>query len=94
MKSILSELYKGNIYPEAQFSPESEEYREIHQRNFQNYEDFLETISKLDPSLAKQFGNLMDEQFAEHSFEYSAMFIGGFRLGARIMLEALQGDLF
>ncbi len=93
MKSVLSELYEGNIYPEEQFSSKSEEYREIHQRNFRNYENFLETLRKLDPPLDKQFGKIMDEQFAELPFEYSAMFIGGFRLGARIMIDVFQGDL-
>lgn len=93
MKSVLSELYDGRIFPEAQYSPKSEEYREIHQRNFSDYENFLETLLKLDPSLGKQFGKLMDEQSEERHFEYLAMFTGGFRLGARIMIDVFQGDL-
>lgn len=32
MKSILSELYEGNIFPAEKYSPRSEEYRKIHRK--------------------------------------------------------------
>ena len=47
MKSILSELYCGNIFPAEQYAPKSEEYRQIQQRNYQHYEDFIETLSRV-----------------------------------------------
>lgn len=35
MKSILSELYEGKIFPAEQYSPRSEEYRKIYQEHYQ-----------------------------------------------------------
>lgn len=93
MKSILSELYNGNIFPAEQYAPRSEEYRQIHQKNYQHYEDFIETLSKANPPLDKRFIEIMDEQLDIIPYEFSEIFIDGFRLGARIMIDIFQGDL-
>lgn len=93
MKSILSELYEGNIFPAEKYSPRSEEYRKIHQRNYQHYDNFIEILSKLEPPLDEQFIKIMDEQLEVIPYEFSEMFIDGFRLGARIIIDIFQGDL-
>ena len=93
MKSILSELYEGKIFPAEQYSPRSEEYRKIYQEHYQHYDDFIETLSKVNPPLDKKFIEIMDEQLDVIPYEFSEMFIDGFRLGARIMIDIFQGDL-
>lgn len=93
MKSILSALYDGKIHPAEQYFPKSEEYRKVHQRNYHHYDNFIETLSKLEPPLDKQFIKIMDEQLDVIPYEFSEMFIDGFRLGARIMIDIFQGDL-
>lgn len=93
MKSILTALYEGKIYPAEQYSPRIEEYRKIHQEHYRHYEDFIETLSKLNPPLDKKFIKIMDEQLDVIPYEFSEMFIDGFRLGARIMIDILQDDL-
>lgn len=93
MKSILTELYEGRIFPAEQYSPRSEEYRKIHQEHYQHYDDFIETLSKVNPPLDKRFIEIMDEQLDVIPYEFSEMFIDGFRLGARIMIDIFQGDL-
>ena len=93
MKSILSELYEGKIFPAEQYSPRSEEYQKIHQEHYQHYDDFIETLSKVNPPLDKKFIEIMDEQLDVIPYEFSEMFIDGFRLGARIMIDIFQGDL-
>ena len=85
MKSILTELYEGNIFPAEQYSPRSEEYRQIHQNHYKHYDNFIETLSKLEPPLDKQFIKIMDEQLDVIPYE--------FRLGARIMIDIFQGNL-
>ena len=52
-----------------------------------HYNNFIEALSKLEPSLAKQFIEIMDEQLDVIPYEFSEMFIDGFRLGARIMID-------
>ena len=86
-------LYEGKIFPTEQYSPRSEEYRKIHQEYYHHYEDFIETLSKLNPPLNKRFIEIIDEQLDVISYKFSEMFIGGFRLGARIIIDILQGDL-
>nr|WP_300826088.1 DUF6809 family protein [uncultured Schaedlerella sp.] len=93
MKNILSELYEGKIFPAEQYSPRSEEYRKIYQEHYQHYDDFIETLSKVNPPLDKKFIEIMDEQLDVIPYEFSEMFIDGFRLGARIMIDIFQGDL-
>lgn len=93
MKNILSALYDGKIFPAEQYSPRSEEYRKIHQEHYRHYEDFMETLSKLDPPLDKPFIQIMEEQLDVIPYEFSEMFIDGFRLGARIMIDIFQDDL-
>ena len=93
MESILSALYEGKIFPAEQYSPKGEEYRKIYQEHYQHYDDFIETLSKATPPLDKRFIEIMDEQLDVIPYEFSEMFIDGFRLGARIMIDIFQGNL-
>ena len=89
----MSELYEGKIFPAEQYSPRSEEYQKNNQEHYQHYDDFIETLSKVNPPLDKRFIEIMDEQLDVIPYEFSEMFIDGFRLGARIMIDIFQGDL-
>ncbi len=93
MNNILSALYNGKIFPAEQYHPKSKEYRKIQKEQYRRYEDFIKALRKLNPPLDKRFIQIMDEQFDLMPFEFSEMFIDGFRLGARIMLEVFQDDL-
>ncbi len=93
MNSILSALYYGKIFPAEQYTPKTKEYYEIHQRNYQHYEDFIDQLGKLNPPLDKLFMEIMDEQLDVIPIELSEMFIDGFRLGARMMIDVFQSDL-
>ena len=93
MKSILSALYEGKISSAEQYSSRNEEYRKIYQKHYRHYDDFIETLSKVNPPLDKKFIEIMDEQLDVIPYEFSEMFIDGFRLGARMMIEIFQDDL-
>lgn len=90
MKSVLSALYDGEIFPAEQYSPKTEEYRKLTEKHIHHYNDFIEILEKLNPPLDKQFIEIMDEQLDVIPTEFSEMFIDGFRLGARIMIEVFQ----
>ena len=90
VKSVLEQLYDGEIFPAEQYVPRSEEYRKIHQRNYSRYEDFIELLSKLKPPLDKRFIEIMDEQLDVIPYEFSEIFIDGFRLGAKMMAEVFK----
>ena len=82
--------YNGEIFPAEQYAPKSEEHRKIYQGNYKHYEDFIELLSKLNPPLDKRFIEIMDEQLDVIPYEFSEMFIDGFKLGAKIMAEVFR----
>lgn len=92
MKNVLEQLYNGEIFPAEQYAPRGEEYRKIHQGNYNHYVDFIEILSKLNPPLDKRFIEIMDEQHDVIPYEFSEMFIDGFRLGVKIMAEVFRSE--
>lgn len=83
MQTILEQLYNGEIFPAEQYSPRGEEYRKIYQEHYDHYENFIELLSKLNPPLDERFIEIMDEQLDVIPYDFSEMFIDGFRLGQR-----------
>ena len=90
VKNVLEQLYNGEIFPAEQYAPKGEEYRKIYQGNYNHYDDFIELLAKLNPPLDKQFIEIMDEQLDVIPYEFSEMFIDGFKLGAKIMAEVFR----
>ena len=90
VKNVLEQLYNGEIFPAEQYAPKSEEHRKIYQGNYKHYEDFIELLSKLNPPLDKRFIEIMDEQLDVIPYEFSEMFVDGFKLGAKIMAEVFR----
>jgi len=87
MDKILQALYDGEIYPAEQYRPMIEEYTVLRKKQYQKYEDF---IKKIGSPLDEEFIKIMDEQLDAIPFELSEMFIDGFRLGARMMIEIFE----
>ena len=55
-----------------------------------HYDDFIELLAKLEPPLDKRFVKIMGEQLDVIPFEFSEMFIDGFKLGAKMMAEVFR----
>lgn len=91
MKSVLEQLYDGEIYPAEQVNVRTEEYRQMRREHYSHYEDFIEKLKTLNPPLDERFIAIMDEQIDAFPLETAETFIFGFRLGARIILEVLEG---
>lgn len=73
-------------------TPKTEEYRKLRQEHYKHYEDFVKQLKVLEPPLDKRFVEIMDEQLDTLPLEMPEMFIDGFRLGARMMIEIYQKD--
>ena len=93
MKSIITALFQGEIRPSDQHIPTSEAYRAIQAQKHRRCEEFRQVLKELDPELDKQFIQVLDGQLDGLSQEYFEMFLGGFRLGAKLMLEIFQDEL-
>lgn len=93
MKSILSELYYGNIDPSSLYEPLLKEHRNFLRRKFDSIDTLEEKIEKDHPFLKEAFEKVLDFAFIEARWDTSNAFIQGFSLGARIMAEAYSMEL-
>lgn len=87
MKSVLRQLYDGEINPMEDCMPALTSYRELRREHLSLYESFVE---ELEPSQRKKFLVLMDQMEEFAPLEVSEMFLGGFRLGVRMMAEVFE----
>lgn len=87
MKSILLELFQGEIAPLDRYKVMLKEYREQWDNTMKSENSF---VKKLDEPLRAEFEQLMDDHFDIFPLEMSNIFAEGFRIGARIMQESLQ----
>lgn len=92
MDTILQQLYEGNLDPVPQSQPMTQEYRAVSQRYYRHREDFRSTLQALDPAVSEQFDRLADEMLELDCLERRELFIDGFRLGARMMMEVFDGE--
>lgn len=90
MEQVLQALYNGDISPLDQYRPRTEEYNELRRKYWRQNDQFMQALSQLDEGLAQEFDQLLDKQFEVVPLEMSEMFIDGFRLGARLMLEVFD----
>jgi len=88
MKTILEELYEGNIYPDELIIPKNPEYRPLNQKISDTIETLKEKLSEND---CKQLEALLDMRCETSSQDATASFLYGFKIGAVIMIEVLNG---
>ncbi|HJC23705.1 MAG TPA: hypothetical protein H9761_08385 [Candidatus Eisenbergiella merdavium] len=88
MESILQQLYEGKISPAEQYRPRTEEHREAVERILKSRGEFARALKETDQALYEKFLRIMEED--DLSFETGEMFIDGFKLGARMMLEIMN----
>jgi predicted metallo-beta-lactamase superfamily hydrolase len=86
MKTILEELYDGNIYPDELIVSKDPEYRPLNQEISNTMKIWRSKLSEDD---YEQLEALMDLRCKSTSMEASATFMYGFKLGAIIMIEVL-----
>ena len=89
MSSLLEDLYYGRISPEDQFTPKFAEYQALRQEHGKHYTEFVNKLKSYNCGLEKQFLEILDEQADAIPIETAEMFIRGFRMGAKMMLEIL-----
>lgn len=88
MKTILEELYEGNIYPDEFIIPKNPEYRPLNQKISDTIKTLKERLSEDD---YKQLEELLDMRCETSTQDAAASFLYGFKLGAVILIEVLTG---
>lgn len=89
MKSILEELYNGNINPSETMIPTNPNFRPVTGRISNAMDNWKD---KLSPEDFKKLEALLDLFTEADCMEISEAFTGGFKLGALIMMEVLAGN--
>lgn len=87
MENLLLSFYRGELEPVEKYRPVIEEHLELRKKQIRHYDSFKD---KLDPDLAEEFMEIMDEQLEEAPLENAQAYIDGFRMGARMMMEILD----
>ncbi|WP_042195802.1 DUF6809 family protein [Paenibacillus camerounensis] len=89
MRSLIRQLYNGNLHPDKEVKPNDPQYVQLSQKT-------VETVAtwrvKLSEEEFKQLEALLDLYAQTHEMELASVFKYGFRLGAGIMVEVLIGE--
>lgn len=89
MKSILEEIYYGNLRPEENIVPKNPEYRSINKEITANIEKFQKKLSEDD---FKQFEELLDMIDNINSTNSCEAFVKGFKIGMLVTNEVFQQE--
>lgn len=89
MKSILEELYRGNLNPEERMIPTDPEYRLL---NRKLSDLMLEAKRRFSEDDFKTLEEILDLNGETSSMVASEAFVQGFRMGALVMVEVLWGE--
>lgn len=87
MKPLLEQLYFSEIIPNTAAAPNSAEYNKLIARVFSK-EEYFHNI--LEGDERKAFQSYMEDQSEVNSLNGFENFANGFRLGVRLLLEALE----
>jgi len=88
MKTILEELFDGNIYPDELIISKDPEYRPLNQKISDTIGLWKKKLSEED---YEQLEDLLDLRSQSDSMHAAASFMYGFKLGAIIIFEVLTG---
>ena len=87
-KSLLQQLYDGEVYPAEQIVPKGTQYRELSRKLGEEKQYIGEQLSASDRERLEKIQNLSGEIASLYGYEN---FFHGFRLGVGLMMEALAG---
>jgi hypothetical protein len=88
MKPILEELHAGNITPDELIVSQDPQYRPVNQKIAASMKIWQTKLAEAD---YQQLEALLDLRDQSSAMETSAAFAYGFKLGALIMIEVLNG---
>lgn len=89
MRTLLEELWYGNIYPQEQSTKHSREVKNLISLMGKNREELSATFTAEQNVTLEKYDDCVNEMYSiieRDAFAY------GFRLGGRLMLEILYGN--
>lgn len=92
MKSVLHQLYDGEIAPAELYTKRLKEYQQLCHENGEYIEAFRAKLAKINPDLGDRFMDILERHWSEAPWEYAQVFVDSFTLGARMMLEICEKE--
>lgn len=89
MKSIIEELYYGNICPDVAYGKRSDEAKELTNYILAHYENLSSTLTDKQKEIFEKFNDCTAELTCMNERD---IFTYAFRLGARIAIEMLMPE--
>ncbi|MEK5477669.1 DUF6809 family protein [Paenibacillus sp. FSL R5-0407] len=89
MKSILEELYRGNLNPQERMVLTVPEYRLLNRKISDLMEELKQRFSEDD---FKVLEKILDLNGESNSMLTSEAFVQGFRMGVLVMIEVFYGE--
>ena len=87
MKSILEEMWYGNVCPQSDSRNNSPEMKELMEYMARHHDDLKKTMSEEQIEIFEKF----DDCWSEYaSLAEKAIFVYAFRLGANVVLDILS----
>ena len=86
MKSVINELWLGNIDPQNDSRSNSKEMKELMEYMARHHEDLLKTMTDEQKAIFKKFDNCWSEYV---SLSEAAIFTYAFKLGMHIAIKTL-----
>lgn len=84
---ILSELWYGQVLPQNQIKIDDPELQQLKQYMSKHYTELCSMLTDEQMEILKKYDSNVNEITAKYE---EAIFILGFKLGARIMMESLK----
>ena len=84
---ILSELWYGQVLPQDQIKIDDPELQQLRQYMSRHYTELCSMLTDEQMEILKKYDSNVNEITAKYE---EAIFILGFKLGARIMMESLK----
>ena len=89
MKNTIAELWHGNISPQTDSRNNSPEMKQLMEYMARHHDDLLNTLTEEQKAIFEKF----DDCWSEYaSLAEEAIFTYAFKLGARLVYEALCDD--
>ncbi|MEK5026781.1 MULTISPECIES: DUF6809 family protein [Paenibacillus] len=88
MRSLLDQLFHGNLCPDEKVVPNDPHYRQASRKTSETVEAWRKRHSEEE---FDELEKLLDLYGQTHGMELASSFAYGFRLGAGIMVEVLTG---
>ena len=87
MRSIINELWHGNICPQTDSRNNSPEMKQLMEYMARHHDDLLKTMTDEQKEIFEKFDDCWSEYM---SIAEKAIFVYAFKLGGRLMLEMLS----